>query len=151
MGHFFPPTLATVASVLVLMSSAAVEGCTQLGNAIDGVNANDQAGWSEGGNAIAASADGAIVAVGAWQHDGAAGTDTGHVRVFQLTSGPTPTWSQLGNAVEGAVAGERVGYAVALAQESRHWRPSACGWKQQHCPSGWARCRARVSIRKLDV
>jgi hypothetical protein len=40
------------------MSSAAVEGCTQLGNAIDGVNANDQAGWSEGGNAIAASADG---------------------------------------------------------------------------------------------
>ena len=81
----------------------------QLGNDIDGVAHDDLAGTS-----VALSGNGHIVAVGAHDHNGPAGADTGHVRIFQYTNN---TWSQLGNDIYGEAPGDRFGYSVNLSTD----------------------------------
>ena len=81
----------------------------QLGNDIDGVAHNDLAGTS-----VALSGNGHIVAVGAHDHNGPAGADTGHVRIFQYTNN---TWSQLGNDIYGEAPGDAFGYSVNLSTD----------------------------------
>ena len=53
---------------------------TQIGSDINGEAANDNSGWS-----VSLSADGSTVAIGALSND-ENGTDSGHVRVFDLSS-----------------------------------------------------------------
>lgn len=81
----------------------------QLGNDIDGAASNDLAGTS-----VALSGDGTIVAVGAHDHNGPTGADTGHVRIFQYTNN---TWSQLGNDIYGEASGDKFGYSVNLSTD----------------------------------
>lgn len=64
------------------------------------------------GTSIALSADGNILAIGSPGHD-AGGTDTGHVRVFQLIDG---TWTPFGLTVFGS-PGEYFGTDVALSDD----------------------------------
>ena len=78
---------------------------TQIGADIDGEAAGDQSGW-----ALSLSADGTILAVGAYQNDGN-GTNSGHARVYENIAG---VWTQIGTDIDGEAAGDQFGYAVDL-------------------------------------
>ena len=79
---------------------------SQLGSDIDGEAAQDRSGSS-----TAISDDGTIVAIGARLNDGA-GTNFGHVRVYQYASG---SWSQLGSDIDGEATGDFSGERVSLS------------------------------------
>ena len=78
---------------------------SQLGSDIDGEAAFDSSGYR-----VALNSDGTIVAIGAPYNDGN-GTDSGHVRVYQYSSG---SWSQLGSDIDGEAADDMSGYSVSL-------------------------------------
>lgn len=80
----------------------------QLGSDIDGEATDDLSG-----EAVALSADGNRVAIGAINNDGN-GEDSGHVRVFQWTG---TDWVQLGADIDGEAPGDRSGSAVALSSD----------------------------------
>jgi Flp pilus assembly pilin Flp len=73
---------------------------TQIGTSINGEAADDSSGYS-----ISLSADGNIVAIGAYANDGN-GSGSGHVRVYQNTTG---VWTQIGNDIDGEAAGDSSG------------------------------------------
>jgi hypothetical protein len=79
---------------------------TQLGSDIYGEATNDQSGYS-----VSLSSDGTILAVGAPKNNSGQGSDTGHVRVYQFSSG---VWSQLGADIDGEAASDQSGYSVSL-------------------------------------
>ncbi|MDA9111211.1 T9SS type A sorting domain-containing protein, partial [Bacteroidia bacterium] len=79
---------------------------SQLGSDIDGEAINDFSGES-----VSLSGDGSIVAISALSNDGN-GTDAGHVRVYQYSSG---SWSQLGSDIDGEAAYDKSGTAVSLS------------------------------------
>ena len=54
----------------------------QVGVDIDGEAAGDNSGYS-----VSLSSDGSIVAIGARDNDGANGADSGHVRIYSISSG----------------------------------------------------------------
>ncbi len=78
---------------------------TQIGSDINGEAAYDHSGFS-----VSLSADGSIVAIGAYNNDGT-DTNAGHVRVYQNISG---TWTQIGNDIDGEAADDMSGYSVSL-------------------------------------
>ena len=71
----------------------------QLGSDIDGENNVDYA------YNVSLSSNGSIVAIGAGLNNGN-GTDSGHVRVYQLTNN---SWIQLGTDINGEAAGDNAG------------------------------------------
>ena len=79
---------------------------TRIGLDIDGKSIGDNSG-----NSVSLSADGSKVAIGAQSNDGN-GIDSGQVRVFQNTAG---SWTQIGNDIEGEIAGDLAGYSVSLS------------------------------------
>ena len=79
---------------------------TQLGNDIDGETAGDEFGGS-----VSLSKDGTYMVVGAMYNDGN-GTDAGHVRVYEYSSG---SWSQLGSDIDGEAAGDRSGLSTTIS------------------------------------
>ena len=83
----------------------------QRGSDLDGVAANDYAGWS-----VSMSDDGNTVAVGARGNDGAGGlaSNAGHVRVFRYGVGG---WTLAGPAIDGSAAGDESGYSVSLSAD----------------------------------
>ena len=87
----------------------------QLGGDIDGEAAQDESGWS-----MALSADGSIVAIGAYKND-AGSNDFGHVKVYQrnvTNSTIAPIgWTQLGGDIDGEVAIDQSGYSVSLSAD----------------------------------
>jgi hypothetical protein len=82
----------------------------QLGLDIDGEAAGDQSGTS-----VSLSADGSIVAIGAYGNDDTASA-AGHVRLYQWDSG-TSDWDQLGSDIEGEALGDNSGYSVSLSAD----------------------------------
>ena len=81
---------------------------SQLGGDIDG-----EAAFDRSGAAVAMSADGNTVIIGAPQNDDN-GDRSGHVRVYRLTN---DAWSQLGVDIAGEAAGDRSGAAVAMSAD----------------------------------
>jgi len=86
---------------------------SELRGDIDGEAADDRSGYS-----VSLSSDGTKLAVGAHQNDGN-GTNAGHVRVHQYSSG---TWSQLGADINGETAGnpdlgDKSGWSVSLSSD----------------------------------
>ena len=79
---------------------------SQIGQDIDGESEGDQSGFS-----LSLSADGSIVAIGAYTNDGANGVDSGHVRVFENVGG---VWTQVGGDIDGEAADDASGQAVSL-------------------------------------
>tara|TARA_B100000902_G_scaffold193050_1_gene184475 strand:- start:72 stop:9053 length:8982 start_codon:yes stop_codon:yes gene_type:complete len=79
---------------------------SQLGSDIDGEAANDYSGRS-----LSLSSDGTIVAISAYYNDGVNGSNSGHVRVYQYSSG---SWSQLGSDIDGEAAGDQSGFSVSM-------------------------------------
>ena len=82
----------------------------QLGADIDGEAVNDKSGRS-----VSISSDGARVAIGALNNDGA-GSEAGHVRVYEYSSG---SWTQLGADIDGEAADDRSGFSVSLSDTTR--------------------------------
>ena len=78
---------------------------SQLGADIDGEAASDNSGFS-----VSMNPSGDRVAIGAYYNDGN-GTDAGHVRVYEYTSG---SWSQVQNDIDGEAASDRSGYSVSM-------------------------------------
>ena len=78
----------------------------KIGQDIDGETADDKSGSS-----VSISSDGSIVAIGAPTNDGN-GTDSGQVRVYQNQGG---TWVQIGQDIDGKVAGDNFGYSVSIS------------------------------------
>jgi hypothetical protein len=78
----------------------------QLGNDIDGESSGDRFGYS-----VSLSGDGSKLAVGAFQNGGN-GSDAGHVRVFEYSSG---SWSQIGNDIDGESSGDYSGISIGLS------------------------------------
>lgn len=99
-------------------------GWDRLGGDIDGEASNDYSGSSVG-----ISADGTIVAIGAWANDGS-GTDSGHVRVYRYTPNKTVAvtnqsdasfgpigWNRLGADIDGQTGGDRSGTSVSITAD----------------------------------
>ena len=68
---------------------------------IEGHGASDYSGKS-----VSLSADGTRLAIGATHNDGVNGTDSGHVRIFNNTSGSS--WVQVGSDIDGNSQDDRV-------------------------------------------
>jgi Flp pilus assembly pilin Flp len=99
--------IAVVCAVTLGLTSY---GQVQIGNDIDGEMAGDNAGFS-----TTLSSDGSVVAVGANFNagGGAAGSGSGHVRVFKNTNG---NWIQIGNDIDGD-PGDQAGQSVSLSAD----------------------------------
>ena len=61
---------------------------------IEGHGASDYSGTS-----VSLSADGTRLAIGAYHNNGVNGTNSGHVRIFDNTSGSS--WGQVGSDIDG--------------------------------------------------
>jgi hypothetical protein len=99
-------------------------GWNRLGADIDGEAANDESGWSVG-----LSADGNIVAIGAWGNDGTV-SDAGHVRVYKYTPSKTVAvtnqtdasfgpigWNRIGADIDGEAIDDRSGTGLAISAD----------------------------------
>ena len=111
-------------SIKVSADGLGPAGWDKLGADIDGEAAYDYSGY-----AIGLSADGTIVAIGAYGNDGN-GDSAGHVRVYKYT--PTKTlavtvqtdlsfgpigWNRLGADIDGEAASDRSGTGIALSAD----------------------------------
>ncbi len=81
---------------------------TQIGTDINGEAAGD-----ESGNSVSLSADGSIVAIGAYKNTGN-GMESGHVRIYKNNSG---IWTQIGTDIDGEVADDWSGFSVSLSSD----------------------------------
>jgi Flp pilus assembly pilin Flp len=80
----------------------------QIGSDIDG-----EAEADESGRSVSLSADGTIVAIGAYQNDGN-GSFAGHVRIYKNLSG---IWTQIGSDIDGEAADDFSGSSVSLSAD----------------------------------
>jgi hypothetical protein len=119
----------------------------QKGGDIDGEAANDQSG-----SIVSLSADGTIVAIGAYGNSGA-GSDAGHVRVYHWTGS---SWDQRGLDIDGEAAGDHTGYSISLSSDgntvaigapgnsniingiSYNGRVRVYDWNTAVAPNGWS-------------
>ncbi|WP_420460891.1 T9SS type A sorting domain-containing protein [Neolewinella sp.] len=97
--------------LLLLISSCALIGQTQLGQDIDGEAADDRFGTS-----VSLSAGGQRLAIGATSNDGT-GPNAGHVRIYDLT--PSGDWQQIGQDIDGEAAEDQSGFSVALSADGQ--------------------------------
>ncbi|KAH8048025.1 hypothetical protein JL721_12032 [Aureococcus anophagefferens] len=92
----------------------------QRGGDIDGEAADDWSGWS-----VSLSADGTMLAVGAWGNDPDNFLpDAGHARVFAWDSG---TWVKRGDDIDGEAADDWSGYSVSLSADGTALAVGASG------------------------
>ncbi len=81
----------------------------KLGGDIDG-----EAAFDESGHSVSLSANGSIVAIGAYKNDGVAGINSGHVRIYKYITG---TWTQLGLDIDGKAPDDNSGRSVSLSAD----------------------------------
>eukprot|EP00534_Pseudo-nitzschia_fraudulenta_P011972 CAMPEP_0201215012 /NCGR_PEP_ID=MMETSP0851-20130426/188718_1 /ASSEMBLY_ACC=CAM_ASM_000631 /TAXON_ID=183588 /ORGANISM="Pseudo-nitzschia fraudulenta, Strain WWA7" /LENGTH=1083 /DNA_ID=CAMNT_0047504413 /DNA_START=206 /DNA_END=3454 /DNA_ORIENTATION=- len=82
-------------------------GWTQLGSDIDGEAEGDQSGY-----AISMCEDGTRVAIGAPFNNANNAENSGHVRIYEYTSG---VWKQLGSDIDGEAPDDQSGSAVSMS------------------------------------
>ena len=92
-------------------------GWDRVGGDIDGEAASDQSGYR-----VSLSADGNVVAIGAYQNDAGnvANDNRGHVRVYNYNPTKTTTpvkWEQLGADIDGEAASDQSGWSLALSAD----------------------------------
>ena len=101
----------------------------QLGQDINGEATSDNSGIS-----VSLSANGKIVAIGAFLNDGN-GEDSGHVRVYQMDEASS-VWTQLGQNIDGEAAGDMFGISVSLSSDGKtlatgaYWNNNENGYRQ---------------------
>jgi hypothetical protein len=69
------------------------------------------------GLSVSISEDGKTIAVSAPLNDGNNGVDSGHVRIYHLEEDDGTRWEQIGQDIDGEVAGEWSGSSVSLSAE----------------------------------
>jgi uncharacterized protein YjbI with pentapeptide repeats len=123
-------TITSTASVMIRppdMLNTTYGNWTQRGNSIDGETRLNYA------NTVSISADGTVVAIGAWGNDGTSGNtsdDRGHVRVYKYNPNKTYNvtdqtqsnfgpvgWDRLGQDIDGEAAGDWSGIYVSLSSD----------------------------------
>jgi hypothetical protein len=77
----------------------------KIGNDIDGIDTNDNSGWS-----VSMNSDGQIVTIGAPGNN----TQTGYVKVYQYTSG---TWELHGTTISGTSTNQSFGTNVSMSSD----------------------------------
>ena len=85
----------------------------QRGPDLDGEAASDYSGYPN--SSISLSSDGRTIAVGASYNDGA-GSNAGHVRLYTWNESDN-TWVQKGADIDGAAAGDFLGWSVSLSDD----------------------------------
>lgn len=95
-------------TIFALMPTLCFAQWTQLGNSINGDQANARFGWS-----TAISGNGSVVAVGAI-FNSSAFSSAGQVRVFGLSNG---IWGQIGGAINGESSGDQTGQSLCLSSD----------------------------------
>jgi hypothetical protein len=80
-----------------------------------GTNINGEAAEDEFGFSTSLSADGSIVAIGAYKND-ASGTNAGYVRVYEWNVSSS-LWIQKGENIYGSNANDWFGYSVSLSDD----------------------------------
>ena len=88
----------------------------QLGQSIDGENADDFSG------SVSLSEDGETLAIGATQNDGG-GSNSGHVRVYRYVSS---TWTQIGSDINGDGSNDFFGTSISLSNNGNILAIGAC-------------------------
>lgn len=96
---------AVAGNVRVYKKTNADMDWIQLGDDIDGANANDSSGSS-----LSISDDGKSVVIGSKLNDGS-GNQAGHVRVYKYDK----KWSQIGEDIEGKGPCARLGHSVSIS------------------------------------
>ena len=109
---------------------------TQIGDDIDGEAAGDASG-----NSISLSSDGTVVAIGALGNDGN-GNSSGHVRIYKNIS---DVWTQIGNDIDGEVAGDRFGESVSLSSDGNIIAIGGIGNDDNGSASGHVRVLENIS------
>lgn len=104
-----------------------------IGQVLEGAAAGDEFGW-----AVALSADGSRLLVGARLHDGLKGPDSGQVSVYEWSG---IHWTQLGAGVDGQAAGDEFGVSVALSADGSRFYAGA---RLHDGPNGVNTGQARV-------
>jgi len=85
----------------------------QLGNDIDGKQGSEDTGYS-----VSLSADGTIVAIGAFANNNINGENAGCVRVYDYVQGRSPKeWDQLGDDILGESGSNHLGQSVSLSAD----------------------------------
>lgn len=102
LNYFLKFSILITFLCIALISSAQ---WTQIGANIDGEAYGDYSGAS-----VSLSADGSIMAIGAYENYGS-GNNSGYVRVFKSING---NWFQIGNDIEGENAGDLSGGSVSI-------------------------------------
>ena len=106
---------------------------TLVGTDIDGEASLDYSGY-----AVSLSADGSIVAIGAYGND-ANGSSAGHVRVYAYDG---TAWAQQGEDIEGEAAGDYSGRSVTLSADGSILAIGAIGNDENGDASGHVRVYA---------
>ncbi|VXC14791.1 conserved hypothetical protein [Flavobacterium sp. 9AF] len=117
------------------------EGWIQVGNDIDGENANDFSGT------VALSANGQTIAIGAKYND-ENGAASGHVRVFENTNG---TWTQIGNDIDGQNEGDQSGGSVSISNDGHIIAIGAIGNNTNGNYSGQVRVFQKTGNNWLQI
>ena len=90
-------------------------GWDRVGGDIDGEAGDDQSGHS-----VSLSADGNVVAIGAYLNSNSGYNTNGHVRVYNYNPTKTTTpvkWEQLGADIDGELGGDQSGFSVSLSAD----------------------------------
>ena len=95
--------------VRVYEYSSGAGSWTPLGGSMGGEAVGDYFGYS-----LSLSADGTRVAIGSRTNEGAAGSNSGHVRVYEYASS---AWSQLGADIDGEAQQDWSGCSVSLSSD----------------------------------
>lgn len=104
------PSLSQVTAGSVRVYKYINNGWTQIGGDIDGEALRDIFGFS-----VSLSYDGTVLAIAGESNDGAAGTDSGHTRVYKYND-TSNSWVQLGADIEGEAAGDKT-TSVSLSSD----------------------------------
>ncbi len=90
----------------------------QLGQDIDGENANDRSG-----NSVSINSNGNRVAIGATNNEDN-GSNSGHVRIYEYNGS---SWVQLGQTIVGENAGDRCGRSISIDSDGNRIAIGATG------------------------
>lgn len=129
-------------TVLFLLFPLLSIGQTQIGSDIDG-----EAVYDISGRSISLSADGSILAIGAYFNDGN-GTDSGAVRVYENVLG---SWTQIGSDIDGKIIGENSGWSVSLSGNGNTLAIGAPGNNTNGSSSGSVRVYQNISDNWIQI
>ncbi len=121
---------------LLFFSSIITFGQIKVGLDINGEATNDYSGTS-----VSLSADGTVLAIGAYGNDGN-GSDSGHVRIYKNISG---VWTQVGSDINGEAANDYSGISISLSADGTILGIGAYGNDGNGTNSGHVRIYKNIS------